>query len=295
MQMSTHRSFIFIEGCKDRYFYGQVCEAVCRRQSIQYQLCLAHEISGTKGGKQVLLDFFTYLEDIGALADDFKGKRTVAIFFLDKDVDDFLDTCRMSEHIVYTQFYSVENHLIANGDLVRALAAAATLDEALVRRSLTSGNTAWRRDAAGYWKDWTKLCLFTRVRDLRHQCNYRVGCSRINNRAYAPVDAQAHTAQLGQLQRASGLTPLGFKRVFGRVSRLVDRLFEEGNHDLVFNGKWYLLFLSEAAARIAAGRPYNRNGLPDRIFSCLQHGLNFRGRWALHFKRPLEAVLRNAA
>jgi hypothetical protein len=295
MQMSQRGTFVFVEGWRDRYFYGRVCESVRLKRPMEYELRLACEICANDGGKTVLLDFFRYLEQAGSLVDNFKGKRTVSIFFVDKDVDDLLGARAISQHVVYTRFYNVENHLVVHGDLVRALAAAATLDERSVRCAFRSGNTAWRRDAAGRWKDWTKLCLFTRVRNLRHECNYGVRQSRINNGAYAPVDEPALAARLVQLERQSGLTHLGFKRAFGRTSRLVEGMFDGNDHDLVFNGKWYTLFLTEKATTIAAGQPFNQNGLPERILSCLQQSLNFQGRWALHFKRPLEAILRYAA
>jgi hypothetical protein len=293
MQMSNHTVFVFVEGWRDRYFYDRICESICAARAVEYDVCCAHEFSGPTGGKLKLLDFFAYLRRVGSLVDDFKGKKTLAIFFLDKDVDDLLAASKLSEHIVYTKFYSIENHLVAHGDLVRALASAATLDERSVRGAFSSGNEAWRREAAEHWRDWIKLCLFARTRNLGHRCNYGVGSSRINDGAYARVDPQRLATYVADLRIASGLTAIGFQRVFDRLSRSVDRLFDEGNHDLIFNGKWYQLFLAEKADAIAAGRNYNRNGLPDRVLACLQLTLDFGEAWAHHFKGPLQVALGN--
>jgi hypothetical protein len=292
MQISNENVFVFVEGWRDRYFYGRVSESVCGVKGVDYNLCCAHELPSRTGGKSKLMDFFYYLKRAGSLVDDFKGKKTVVIFFLDKDVDDVLGILKVSQHIVYTKFYNIENHLIAHGDLVQALASAASLDEPSVRRALISGNEAWRRQAAGCWKDWTKLCLFTRSRNLRHVCNYGLGSSIINNGGYSVVDQQMQATRFAELRAASGLTAVGFARVFGRISRLVDRLYSEGNHDLIFNGKWYQLFIDETAQSIAAGKPYNRNGLAERVLACLQSSLEFDQDWARHFKDPLLEALR---
>src|SRR5579863_3356375 len=283
MQLSEARLFVFVEGWTERYFYDGICNSLLSPRGIKYQLCPAHEISGQGGGKQALLVFYEYLDASRSLIDEFKGKRTGAIFFLDKDIDDLLNRCKSSEHIVYTEYYEVENYVVAYGDLVESTAAAAALDRESVRRGLAPGSDSWRRDAAANWKEWIKLCIFTQTRKMNHLCNYKV-CSRINPAPYAPIDRTLHANWLADLERHSSLTSIDFKRVLRRISRTVERIYDENNHDLVFKGKWYFEFLAESVRRIAGSRPYNSNGLEDRLLACLQQSLNFQDTWTGRFK-----------
>jgi hypothetical protein len=47
-------------------------------------------------------NFFT--TTLWGTIDNFKGKNTGVLFFLDKNVDDLLRKQRRSEHVVYTQY-----------------------------------------------------------------------------------------------------------------------------------------------------------------------------------------------
>src|ERR1043165_5845722 len=128
MQMSNVKVFVFVEGWSDRYFYDKICNATLRSKGMPYQIVLAQELPSTTGGKTALLDFYSYLNRYSSLLNDFQGKRTFALFFLDKDIDDLLKKTKKSPHIVYTQYYAVENHIIAHANLVEAIGAAASLD-----------------------------------------------------------------------------------------------------------------------------------------------------------------------
>jgi hypothetical protein len=81
-----------------------------------------------------------------------------------------------------------------------------------------------------------------------------------------------------------------FKRAYARVSKLVDDLFTEGSHDLVFKGKWYGLFLEDEMRRIAAGRRYNHHNLAARLLSGIAVTVNYAAPWADDFKQAVERV-----
>lgn len=283
--------FVFVEGPTDRYFYDKLCVSQLRAEGIEYNLCLAEELPSNTGGKNALLDFFTYLGKNSLLIDDFKGKRTASVFFIDKDIDDLLGLCKQSQHLVYTEYYQCENYIFAYGNLVDAAAAAAALDPTSVRDGLPDDNDTWRRNAACNWKEWVKLCVFTRMHSLNHECNFGVRVSRIHVSHYGPIITSAYTTALEEIKIRSGLTPNGFKRIFGQISQMVDKLYSEGNHDLIFKGKWYSGFLAEDLARIAGGRPFNSNGLPERILSCLLVTLDFDEPWAGYFKDALDSIV----
>lgn len=291
MQMSRAKIFIFVEGKTDRYFYHKICEVALAPRGIGYEICLAQELPQLTGGKEALLDFFDYLNKATALLDDFKGKKTAAIFYLDKDVDDLLKKFKSSEHLVYTEHYCIENYFFQHGNLAEATSVAANLDLTDVRRGLNMSNDAWRRRAAENWIDWVKLCVFTRSRNLGHECNYGV-TSRINLLPYAVTDSAAFSNRLADLERRSGLTQLGFKRVFGRISREVDNIYSSGRFDSVFKGKWYALFLAEDAKAIARGGAFSPQNLPDKLLTTLQLTLDFRGAWTIYFKQPLDDMIK---
>ena len=128
MQISDKNIFAFVEGkIVDPYFYGKICEFVCQTNNLSYRICRSQEINGN-GGKQVLLTFFEYLKRNSALVQNFKGKSIIVIFFLDKDVDDYLRIQRHSENLVYTQYYDIENHIFIHGNLVQAISASTSMD-----------------------------------------------------------------------------------------------------------------------------------------------------------------------
>lgn len=220
---------------------------------------------------------------------DFKGKRTTVIFFLDKDIDDILRTKLRSPHVVYTRYYDVENHLFTAADLAEAAAAAASFDRARIAGAI--GNyQQWLARAAAVWKDWIKLCVFARKRNLGGEYNYSVA-SRINNPLTGPTDPVALQLRLTQLQAATGLPPNKFKRSFGSVSKIVDDAFTSGSHDTVFKGKWYATFLTDEIKTVAAGRAYDENNLAKRLVTALALTVNFDDPWANHFKQALAGIV----
>lgn len=88
MQMSQAVVFAFVEGKEiDPYFYGQICAVVCNQRQIVYQICRSNEIPPNAAGKKALLVFYDFLRRRRALRSNLGGKETIAVFFLDKDID----------------------------------------------------------------------------------------------------------------------------------------------------------------------------------------------------------------
>lgn len=290
LQMSKTQLFFFTEGHEnDPYFYSKLCKAVCEPAGVSYEHRLAKEIPPGAGGKNALITFFKYARQRKMLAGDFKGKKTVLIFFLDKDIDDLLRIRLKSAHVAYTQYYDVENHLFGLADLAQAGAAAASFDVAVVAHALGNYN-AWRRRVAATWKDWIKLCIFAQKRRIGGEYNYGV-TSRVNSPLTGPIDPAALGVRMAQLQAAAGLSPDQFKHAFKRVSKAVDDLYAHGNHDVVFKGKWYSTFLLEEIRTAAAGRPFKESGFQDRLLTALALTISFDAPWADHFRQAVEAVI----
>lgn len=290
MQISRHEVFVFVEGkVTDPYFYGKICDSVCPPAGVSHEICRSQELSNGNGGKQILISFFEYLRRKSALVHTFEGKSTGVIFFLDKDVDDLLRTQRRSEHVVYTLYYDVENHIFVEGDLVEATAASASMDTREVLACIGDCD-CWRREAAEQWKRWVTLCVLVAKKKIDSECNYRV-TSRINNPLHGPVDQAAYLHRLQRIQGELGLAARQFKRASRRVSRLVDDIYAQGEYDRVFKGRWYSTLLAATIRDRTGNRPIDSTGLETRLVSNAALTLDFGKPWAEYFKEPLRNLV----
>lgn len=291
MQMSRYQIFIFVEGkVTDPYFYGKVCDSVCQPAGVSYEVCTSRELLKGNGGKQVLISFFEYLRRKSALVHIFKGKATGVVFFLDKDVDDFLRRQRRSEHVVYTLYYEVENHIFAEGDLVEATAACASMDPQEVLACLGDPEHCLRQ-VAERWKQWVTLCLFVAKKKIHSECNYRV-TSPINNPLHGPVDQAAYLDHLQRIRGKLELTTRQFKRAFQRISKLVDSIYAQGEYDRVFKGRWYSIVLAAMIRDRPGSRSIDSRGLETHLCKIAASTVDFGEPWAEHFKEPVRNLIR---
>ena len=290
MQISRVPLFIFIEGYKDRYVYDQIVQSECQRAGVSYKVVTAEEIGISGGGKEALLKFFDYLAIESSLICNFNGKTTISIFFLDKDVDDVLNTMRSSEHIVYTETYEIENYFFIHGELNEVAAASASLEVQSIRATL-GDYEVWRHRAAKKWKDWVRFCLFSKTCSIEPMSNYGLLRSPINAEVCGPVKRTEYKRYLSDLQNKSHLPHDEFKRSFGRLCRQVDRIYSAGQHDRIFKGRWYACFLVEDIKRVAARRCFNSEQLETKLLSGLALKLNYCDPWAEHFRAPIRRLI----
>lgn len=289
MQMSTASVFAFVEGQTDRYFYDKLCSKVFPTRGINHEICLIQELPSGAGGKQALIKFFNYLKRNSSLLNDFKGKKTISIFFLDKDVDELIKKYNETEHIIYTEHYCLENYLYIHGDVNETLAATASLEVAKVQKRLGPDNLAWRQKIAESWKDWIKLCIYSQKHRIRFDCNYG-SCSRINPKPYEPVDEPSYIHRLANIEIRSGLTPIGFKRSLTWTSKLVDQIYTRNEFDRIFKGKWYADFLLRDAEILAGGRAYESNNLARRLVAGITLTLDFNDPWTQYFTNQMSKL-----
>lgn len=294
MQISGFRIFAFVEGNEsDLYFYGRICEKTCTPNGILHAVLMARELPALTGGhagggKPRLLAWYNYMKDKSALINTSLGKTTVTIFYLDKDVDDFLwnrKKLRHSRHIVYTSLYNVESHIYAEGNITEAVAAAASIDIQTAASVITSSDD-WRRWAAESWKDWVKLCLFAAIHRAQGVPNFGAD-SPINTPRCAPTDPTAFRDHLTLLATNCSFTHRQFARAFENLSHLVDKLYDADDYGRVFNGKWYPKILEDQVKDALRGRPINFQGLSRRLTNHVVQTLDFDAKWADHFKEPL--------
>ncbi len=293
MQMSRHSVFAFVEGKSDPYFYGKICESVCKPLAISYEVCQAQELPGGAGGKMALLDYFAYLRRRSSLLNDFKGKTSGTVFFLDKDVDNYLRTLKRSPHVIYTWGYDTENHVFQSGNLIAAAAAAARLDKEWLEDRIVDPET-WRRGLAQRWSDWVTLCLFSKLKRINGVTNYG-NLSRINIPLNSNVSEPLLTQALAEIKRDSGLTDLQFRRSFNRLKRQVTESYATHQFDQIFKGKWFPPLFEAEIRSIAGAKPIKAAGIANRLVEILLVTLDFEQPWADHFKEPMRVIAAQVA
>ena len=289
MQMSTNRLFIFMEGKNiDPFFYSSLLKPTCRAAGIPCDFVRADFVTGS-GGKKTLIELERYLQSSGYLVLQVGQTRKSCIFYVDKDLDDVTRQLIKSPHIVYTPFYSVENTLFIHGDIVIAAAAASCVDSDVIRARIPDPNL-WRRQNAERWKEFLILCLLSHKLGLNCECHYGGMTSPLNVPAEAPTDAARSAAIKSDLQTRAGLSAEKFTFKFRSQARYVDRIFQKGLHDKLFNGKWYIEFLRREIVLAAGGIGYH-NPSNNTLTATLNLTLNFDAEWASHFRQPLSLLI----
>ena len=290
MQMSSSTLFGFVEGFSDRYIYSRVVDDTCASRNIKYEIVTAEELPGQAGGKTALLSFFDYAKRATLLRNDLQGKRTVSLFFLDKDVDDIFRRRRRSSHVVYTRTYDIEGTLFRFADVARAAAGASCLDLNSTRVALGS-SSLWCRKAASAWIEWVKLCLVACTCAPKAGSYYSRPVSQIHPGPYSPIDQAELAKHRSALAAASGLSAAKFKLVCDKIDRLVSKAFAEGAYDRFFRGKWYPALLRADVQRIAAGRRCNLSNFADRVISCLAENADYNSAWTQPYRAAVVGLL----
>lgn len=296
MEISRVDVFVFVEGMHDRPFYDRLCNEHLDSLSCQYSVHTGAELNAdgrTGGGKQRLLSYFEYLRESDGLYNTRFGKKKIAFFFLDKDVDDIAGEVRQSPHITYTEPYEVENYLFLHGNIIEACASAAALDVGSVRAEI--GKPAhWRSKVFREWKEWVILCLFSHLNNLDVGCRFGRQ-SQVHHYSDGHLNQDRHTEFCNRLMAASTCSTDIFLEQYKKAQQIVHDCHIEKRSDTIFPGSWYFGFLARAAYRAAEGRPYNNRGFEYSARSVLLGSLDFQASWAANLVFPLrqlvEAVL----
>ena len=285
--MSRVKLNVFVEGDVDSFFYGQICQLELGGL-FNYSLKNSKQLPTPGQGKSHLLRHFEFMRRRRLLVIDFKGQRSASIFFVDKDVDDRRRRERRSMHLVYTEYYDVENYVYRQGKLVRAVAAACLKDIQAVSQAIPAPDQ-WPARAALLWKEWLKLCLYSCLFATGSGCNYRAS-SQVNAGPARPVDDTLYKRRLVNLQAASGLSPSAFHAKFARLSRRVDMCYAVGKQDELFRGKWYPILLSDElkVSGIATGAA--THALPSRLTQGFLMSLDFSEPWADYLRQAVKVV-----
>src|ERR1039457_2075498 len=279
MQMSRAAVNVFIEGEQvDGYFYSKIVYSESPAP-FAYRVIRSNQLPTPGSGKKHLLIYFRLLRRQKQLVIDFKGKRSVVLFFLDKDIDDLSRTMVRSPHVIYTQYYEVENYLYMHGDLIEVSAAAFSADIAEVMRHFGSVSD-WTLRAADRWKDWVKLCLAASDCRARGVCNYH-SASQVHSAGV--LDPTLFSAKLAEIELASGLSHADFVSKFRRLQAKVNRYYASGDQDRLFKGKWYSIVLSDELAKAGLVTGAASKSMPSKLVSGLMQSLDFSEDWTSYF------------
>lgn len=291
MQMSENILFIFIEGGTDRYFYDVILKNTCVPKNVKYEIITSNEIQSEDGGKDTLINFFDFLKEEHKLIDSFKKKNSVVFFILDKDIDDIQKKKKRSQHILYTKYYCLENYFYIHGNLSQSSAVSASFPIELFAPYLSDADY-WRYEAASYWKEWIKLCIFSSLFCTQgSQCTFKCN-SRINSGAYSPIIESDYESCKQNLLQRSGMDEHLFTLEYKKLSDKVDKIFQMGEFDGIFPGKWYKFFLVDSIIKIVSPRRIiQQNCLQARLETSLKQTLNFDDEWTDYFKQPIENIL----
>jgi hypothetical protein len=288
MQMSTTQVFAFVEGKQlDTYFFANLCNTAWGNR-ITYEISTAIQLPGGTGGKNALLAFFSFLRKRKSLFSNLGGKRTVCVFFLDKDVDDLRGIKKRSLHLVYTQHYDVQNYVFEHGDLTKASAAAGSIDPRKLEIHLGDAHQ-WCLHIAILWREWVGLCLRMIKDSIPCEANYK-NISRVQTRLCGPTDQNDLQSLTYEISQRINIPIAEFKRRLDASTKKVDHYYAKSEHHRIFKGKWFAAILADDIDRLMAGDPYNGNKLNSRLMDAVAVTLDFSLPWADYFRKALHDI-----
>lgn len=275
LQMSDYDIFVFVEGKDiDPFFYSRLCSTALSEDNVSFKVRNSENIPECSAGKKGLLDLFNFLNNTSRLFSEHKGKKTGIIFFLDKDIDDLINMRIDSEHVVYTYYYDVENHIVEHGDLIYGCAVAASMNPQDVSEHI-GDSKEWLRNTAYKWIEWVKFCVFSKMSNL-DSCPYNYGRpSPFNNQSTGDINQIEYQKCLAKIKSDSGLSDSEFLIEFNRVSKIVENFYQQGEHGRVFKGKWYKYFLKENIKQLAETTSVSIDGFERHIFKHISGSLDF--------------------
>jgi hypothetical protein len=288
MQTSEKRVFLFVEGRdQDPYFYGKIAREVLTKKALPYQICRADEIKGSSVGKSRLLTFFSWLRQNDYLGGTFKGKSWFGIFYLDKDIDDVLASLVISEHVVYTPYYAIENHIYCVGKLREASAACMSLDVEETPAAFAD-SFQWRRRCAHLWQEWVVLCLLVAKLQVKCECGYSRP-SQLNKPSCASADPALFATFAEDIRTRSGLSQEDFNNALNAARAEVAKIYAANEFDKIFKGKWYAAILQADLDAHVQGPVPNKPPL-ELITRAIAATVDASEEWAKPFVAPLEQL-----
>ncbi len=289
LQISRNNLFIIIEGkTHDPYFYNEICHIVCKNK-IRFVIIKSQEIKAKAPGKTGLLEYYKYLLKKKKLSSTYKRKKMSIVFFADKDIDDILLIKCKTNHLIYTKYYNIENHLFINGDLIQAIASTASLPRDIIERWITDVNL-FLKNTAELWKEWLILCILTKKIGINCEHNYG-SHSRIHCKKTGALNKKEYTKYLKKIEKSSKLTSTNFKARLNRIIKLVNSYYNNNNQDLIFKGNWYTSLIKLQLDNQFGIKNYYNNGFEKRLETALLSRMEFNEDWTKDFILPFQKII----
>jgi hypothetical protein len=288
LQISKNQLFIFVEGTEnDQFVYGMICKNVCSfPQAINYSVRAASELPYKTGGKCAIVKFYRYARKKKNLVSELNGKKTALAFCLDKDIDDLMKSKCKSDHVIYTRFYDIQNHIYLNSNFILGVSSALSIDPSELSQHSIFNN--WCSDATKRWREWIIICIIS----IKHESpipNYRL-TSQINKPLNGRTDSKLYEAALNNLKQKKGWTQEKLEKELKKVEVLVDNYYLLNSIDILFKGKWYSTLLELDLRDYFSSRPLQLNGVGKRATSSLSTTLDFSQPWTGDFAAPLKKI-----
>lgn len=285
-QMSASDFFCFVEGTDaDAYIYSEISNPLFLTSGHSHEFFPANSLTsdGKCGGKQILLNFFKYLKIEKCLSTTWKGKKTTFIFFLDKDIDDIDSSIIKSKHLIYTEYYDIQNYLFRFGNLIQASAAASSIPAVKVSASIGDVNV-WLDTCIYHWKEWIAFCMHLKYHSINIKGYGRV--SDINSTPYGPIDFAKFQTFKRLAIRKSGLKKSTYCYTFKQFEKKINTLIGLGKGDKVFKGKWYINWILD---HLKASHGVSTT--PAAITSALATSLDFNEEWSSYFSKKIQIAI----
>jgi len=282
VQLADPTLVVMVEGRQvDANFFGRVCEEVCNLRGTTYEIYTSDSIGG--GGKPRLLALFERLRAIGGLDTITGGKRTAFLFFMDRDSDHFFGRLLSSAHINYTQHYCVENDLFLHGDLVTAIAAAASVDRRKLNKLLGTRPGLFQEISARL-RRWVVLCLLSEHLGVHHRVRYHTVPE-------FDFDEERAEVALGEIADLAGISRSVARAQHDTLRDKVLELEAGGRIDTVLKGKWYPYMFDQLLRERLHGTNWQSAKFPQRLTAALLASLDFGAPWADVYRAGVARLL----
>lgn len=266
MQISSAQVFAFVEGGLDRPFAEKILGA-CGLRSNQFRVFSIKEVNGGTGGKPAVLTHFKEFRRLGRLCENAWGKKSVSVFFVDKDADDFLGVKLRSPHLIYTPTYDLEGALFHFGNVLKALTEACLITT-LQALDVLGDVKLWVKGIAENWADWITLCLISQKKKKNTGCTFdRPSCINPD-----PLKGPAEDKLLQCKEKAANVLCMNaydFEIYYQSVRRRVICSINSGGCLKYFKGKWLKFILQAAIEAAPRVEDSNKNGVGEKINTAL--------------------------
>lgn len=286
--MTSASVTIFVEGIEvDRKYYSKIFYEFLKDEGITAKFRASYELGSE--GKPGLVNAFQYFFDNDRLSGKSGDQTYTVVFCMDKDIDDFLNRKIDSKHVIYTEYFQVENHLIAESDFVEALASTLSISSDDLPTLLIENPAQWLKSLAVIWKQWIAMCI-TCAKLGQQQANYKRP-SQINDGYLGPVVEEKVDEYLQQVSQREGVTLQECRAMFADSLQHVDTLFSSDAYNNVFRGKWYGLLIAEYLKIEATMPRCSYQGFEMKFWSALLMGQNPACASCAGFKNALAIAL----